>query len=315
MTRPIRVEYPDATYHVMSHGVAGTTVFADDLDRRLFLEILREIVDIGRLTVHSHSLMTTHFHLLCDTPEAGLSRQMQHMLERYTRSFNRRHHRHGHLWQARYKAILVQDGEYFLHCSRYIHLNPVKAGLCARPEDYPWSSYRCYLGRQEDHGWVTTSKTLGSFASAADYTAFVLQGMEQDLRDPFKAAIGGVVFGSKSFAKQVRMLVRLPALQEDVPTTRELAPENVPSVEVIRMAVAEIFPELSQSQRLRMLMYAIRRFTNVSGREIATITGRSPSAVTHVWRDVQTRLVKDRWLRQKLESLEGLLVREAAKIS
>jgi len=307
MARPIRVEFPGATYHIMSHAVAGTATFSDDLEAKRFLELLQEIADIRKLVVHAYCLMKDHFHMLCETPEARLSRHMQQLLERYTRWFNRRRHRHGHLWQARYKAILVQDGEYFLHCSRYIHLNPVKAHLCAMPEDYPWSSYRFYLQAQESHGWIARSKTLNCFADIADYSSFVLDGLQQDLEDPFEAAAGGLAFGSNNFVDQIRMLVRIPHLLEDVPGIRDLKRADAPSLDAIRAAVNDSFPSLSECRRMRMFIYAIRRFTTRTGREIAEITRRCPSAVTHIWRDIQTRLTKDPELQRQFETLAQLL--------
>ena len=232
---------------------------------------------------------------------------MQQFLERYTRWFNRRFHRHGHLWQARYKAVLVQDGDYFLHCSRYIHLNPVKSHLCSRPEDYPWSSYPLYLGCNENPGWITISKTLDCFASVSEYSSFVLQGLQQELEDPFESAIGGLVFGSKSFANRIVSLVRMPQLQEDVPGIRSPLSDDFLSIDVIRAAVEEIFPGLSECQRLRMIAYAMRRFTEKSGREIATILDRCPSTITHVWREVQMRLLNDPELRQRMSALARIL--------
>jgi putative transposase len=310
MARPARIEFPGATYHVMSHGVHDTSTFVDDMDRRRFLMFLREFVDIGKLIVHAFVLMTNHFHLLCETPCAGLSRLMQRLLETYTKSFNSRYHRQGHLWRARYKAVLVQDGEYFLHCSRYIHLNPVKSHLCSRPEDCPWSSYPLYLGLGVNSGWINTAKTLDCFASLYAYTGFVLQGLQQDLRDPFRSAIGGLIFGSKRFATEIGALVRMPQLQTNLVGARSLASDTHPSADIIRAAVGEIFPGLSECQRLRMFTYAMRRFSDQSGKEIAAITGRCPSAVTHAWREIQTRLAHDHELRQRMQALARVIAQQ-----
>jgi len=291
----------------MSHGVAGTTTFTDPLDRIRFLDFVRVFVDLGRLIVHAYVLMTSHFHLLLQTPCAGLSQIMQQFLETYTVHFNRRLNRRGHLWQARYKAILVQDGEYFLHCSRYIHLNPVKARCCSRPEDYPWSSYPIYVGHRQNPGWITLSKTLECFVSASDYASFVLEGMQKELANPFDLATGGLVFGSESFANHVGTLVRLPQLHEDVHGVRSFTRRIYPSIDAIRTAVGEQFPDLSDCQHLRMFTYALRRFTDKSGREIASIVGRCPSAVTHIWRELQTRLSIDPELRRRVELLARAL--------
>jgi putative transposase len=307
MSRPVRVEFPGACYHVMSHGVNDAPTFLDDLDHRTFLDSLKEFVAIGELIVFAFILMRTHFHLLLQTPMAGLSRHMQRLLGRYTGWFNRRHHRHGHLWQARYKAVVVQDGDYFLHCSRYIHLNPMKAHLCTRPENYPWSSYPCYQGSGADLDWIDTSKTLDCFASPVDYAAFVLQGLQLDLASPFDLAIGGTIFGSGAFAAQLRPLIRTPDLLEDVPETRVLNDVSAPSFDAIRSAVIQTFPGLSECQRRRIFVYALRCFSNATGREIASMIGRTPSAVTHAWRALQTRLASDISFRRQIEMLAQIL--------
>jgi putative transposase len=315
MSRPIRVEFPGAIYHVMSRSVAGSQTFADDLNRLRFIEMTRELVEIHKLIVFAFILMRNHFHMLCETPMAGLSRLMQKLLERFTKWFNQRHHRQGHLWQARYKAVLVQEGDYFLHCSRYIHLNPVKAHLCEKPEDYLWSSYPHYLGSCGLFNWVDTSRTLECFGHASEYRAFVLQGLQHDLEDPFEEAKGGLIFGSSDFVDQIRPLVRLPRLLEDVPRIRDLSSKEIASIDAIRETVNHTFSSSSECQRMRILAYVLTRFTDLAGREIADITGRSPASVTHIWRDFQTRLSIDPTLAQKIEALAQLLEKKAVSHS
>ena len=159
------------------------------------------------------------------------------------------------------------------------------------------------------------SKTLDCFASSTDYAAFVLQGLQQDLADPFDEAIGGLFFGSDAFAAQLRPLVRTPHLIEDIPQTRALNAVAAPSLEAIRSAVMDTFSGLSDCQRQRMFVYALRRFSHATGREIASVTGRSPSAVTHVWRELQDRLTVDMTFKQQVEALARILGTETPKLS
>lgn len=126
MARPLRVQFPNAWYHVTSRGNERTSTFRDDHDRRKFLEILEESCRLFRVEVHCHVLMSNHFHFLLKTVLANLSRFMQRFNTSYTVYFNRRHHRSGHLFQGRYKAILVDADAYLLELSRYIHLNPIR---------------------------------------------------------------------------------------------------------------------------------------------------------------------------------------------
>jgi putative transposase len=310
LARPLRIEFPGAIYHVMSHGVAGTQTCMDELDRSHFLDDLRELVETGKLLIHAFILMINHFHLLCETPASGLSRHMQQLLGKYTQWFNRRHNRHGHLWQARYKALLVEGGKYFLHCSRYIHLNSVRAKICAAPEEYQWSSYGCYLNRSEYSRWITTSKILDCFSSRSDYARFVLQGLKEEVANPFESAVAGTVFGSRTFVNQLGSLVQLSKVNKEIPAMHELKLSLGPSIASIIAAIDLLFTGLSQCQRTRMLIYAMRRFTEKTGREIALITGRSPSDVSHAWHTTQMQLLNDPELQRKMETVAQLLGRE-----
>ncbi len=166
MSRKLRVEFKGALYHVMSRGVARAETFLDEDDRRLFLEILGDVVEKGALIVHAFCLMPNHYHILCETPYSELSRWMRAINGRYARNFNFRHKRVGYVWQGRYKAILVEDGKYFLECSRYIHLNPNRSKMTRPAERYLWSSYRNYVGGPISAEWVETARTLSLFYSA-----------------------------------------------------------------------------------------------------------------------------------------------------
>ena len=312
MTRQPRIEFEDATYHVMSHAVDGTAIFLDDFDRECFLGYLQELVRKGKLIIHALVLMITHLHMLCQTPEAGLSEHLQNLLGKYVQLFNRRHERNGHLLSARYKALLVEDGEYFLECSRYIHLNIVRAKVCWNPEDYKWSSYRHYLDPTQEFDWVSTSRTLECFPSRMDYVQFVLQARDNKPRDPFKEAFGGVVFGSRHFAEGTGVRVS-PRKAAQVERLRELRDRPVLSLDVIDKAVHEVFPSLSKCQHERMTVYALRRFTEDTGKEIASMTGRDRSAVTHIWKAIQERILNDIELQRKMRTLTQLLKERQAK--
>ncbi len=306
MSRPLRVEFPGALYHVMSRGVASISTFEDDADRIKFLGCLRELIQLGQLIVFAFVLMLNHFHLLCETPEGRLSHHMQWLLEKYTCHFNRRYERSGHLWRARYKAILVENGDYLFHCSRYIHLNPVKTRICAMPQDYRWSSYRRYLGLTDDFDWVDTSRIMNCFANGAEYEKFVLQGLQKPLRDPFSSAIGGLVFGTRGYAEGLLPLLKMPTFRGDVTGMRELAHFESPTNWQISTAVMRTFDGASASQLRRVLIYALRRFTQATGREIAQQTGVTPSAVTKIWQAFQRKSLSDVAFRHQIDGLDRM---------
>lgn len=186
MSRPVRVEYPGALYHVMARGVARMPTYIDDRDRGTFLDVLSKIVEAGSLDVHAYCLMPNHYHLLPATPRGELSRWMRHLNGEYAHAFNFRHKRVGHLWQGRYKAIVVQDAGYMKECSRYIHLNPNRAKLTRPAERYRWSSYRNYVGGPAAVSWVSTHAVLAEFGGDGKaYRDYVESGKGEALISPF----------------------------------------------------------------------------------------------------------------------------------
>ena len=145
MARPLRVEYPDAVYHVMNRGAARQPIFLTQADRKRFLQVLEEAWKRWRFKVHAYCLTDNHYHLCLQTPEAKLSRIMRHLNGVYTQRYNRIHDRDGPLFRGRYKALLIEVEDYLGQVVRYIHLNPVAAGIARQPQDYRWSSPPDYL--------------------------------------------------------------------------------------------------------------------------------------------------------------------------
>src|SRR4030043_1793691 len=141
MSRPLRIQYAGAVYHITSRGNARKAIFKDDRDRKVFLNIVEEVKDRYHWLCHTYCLMNNHYHLLVETPDGNLSEGMRQLNGVYTQVFNRRHRRAGHLFQGRYKAILVQKDSHLLEVSRYVVLNPVRAGTVERPDQWKWSSY------------------------------------------------------------------------------------------------------------------------------------------------------------------------------
>jgi putative transposase len=141
MARPIRIEYPGAVYHVTARGNARMDIFVEDAARMGFLEILEDVIKRFNWLYHSYCLMGNHYHLLLETIDGNLSAGMRYINGVYTQYFNHRHDRVGHVFQGRFKAILVEKERYLLELCRYVVLNPVRAGMVKLPEEYGWSSY------------------------------------------------------------------------------------------------------------------------------------------------------------------------------
>src|SRR3989338_416655 len=163
MARPLRIEYTGAFYHITSRGNERKNIFTNEYDFKKFLEYLEAANKRYRAVIHIYCLMSNHYHLLIETPLGNLSQIMRHINGSYTTYFNTKRQRAGHLFQGRYKAILVDADEYAEGLSRYIHLNPVRAGIVTKPEEYDWSSYQCYIGRKKIPSCLKVDFILGYF--------------------------------------------------------------------------------------------------------------------------------------------------------
>jgi len=208
MAREPRLYIPGALYHVMLRGNDGQRIFNDDEDRSYFQGLVAEGVGRYGHRIHAYCLMDNHVHFLIQMGQTPLSKVMQNISFRYTRWMNRRHHRIGHLFQGRFRAILCDADAYLLELVRYIHLNPVRAGLADTPEGHPWSGHRAYLGI-ESVPWLTSDWCLSRFSANVGvarrrYASFVLEGIEQGRRDDlYKARASGRILGEDHFIERV----------------------------------------------------------------------------------------------------------------
>jgi putative transposase len=193
MARRPRIHFPGALFHVMLRGNNGQKIFVDDADRIHLGRIVGDGVRRYGHRIYAYCWMPNHVHLALQCGTVPMSRIVHNMAFRYAAHFNRRHDRRGHLFQGRFKAILVDADAYLLELIRYIHLNPVRAGLCTRAEDYAWSGHHSYLGN-EMGSWVSISWVLSQFGADADfararYSSFVAQGVNEGRRDDFHQSV------------------------------------------------------------------------------------------------------------------------------
>jgi putative transposase len=182
MARPLRIEYDGALYHVTSRGNERKPIFKDDTDRELFLDVLSHVTDRFNWLCHAYCLMDNHYHLVIETPDGNLSKGMRQLNGVYTQAFNRRYNRVGHLFQGRFKGILVQKDSHFLEVCRYVVLNPVRAKAVKHPREWAWSSYRATAGQAAIPTCVTAEELLSHFGqrrigAQEKYREYVSEGI------------------------------------------------------------------------------------------------------------------------------------------
>jgi REP element-mobilizing transposase RayT len=289
MSRPLRLEFPGALYHVTSRGNARQAVFHDDADRHRFLSLLaREIFQHG-WHCHAYCLMTNHFHLLVETPSRGLARGMQRLNSGYSRRFNQRHERVGHVFQGRYHSVLVEKESYLLELSRYVVLNPVRAGMVARVERWAWSSFRATAGLAPVPQWLEVSWLLARFgatraAARAAYRRFVDDGVAAT--SPLDAVRGQIWLGGETFRTGMQEAIGEELLPE-IPHP-QMRPSG-PTRDELLAAVCEEFGvseadlrSRAHQEAYRVAAYLLRRRGNLRLGEVAQLFGVSNSRISNI---------------------------------
>jgi putative transposase len=208
MPRPPRIEYENAFYHVINRGRGRQDIFHDEAYFRAFLNTLAEVHQRFGCVVHAYCLMSNHYHILIETPNANLSRVMRHVNGVYTQRYNRLKHTDGSLFRGRYKAILVSQDEYLLQLSRYIHRNPIETTvpMVEQLEDYQWSSYPAFIGLREPEEWLERGliyQLLRHPKPYDDYRRYVMRGIDEDTKQFHQKGNMGAIFGDDAFKQWV----------------------------------------------------------------------------------------------------------------
>jgi len=223
MARPLRLEFEGALYHITSRGDRREDIYESDRDRELFLKVLGEVCEGYNWVCHAYCLMSNHYHLLIETPDANLSKGMRQLNGVYTQSFNRANDKVGHLFQGRYKAILVEKESYLLELARYIVLNPVRAGMVRSAREWPWSSYRATCGQSATPSWLHTDWLLASFGRTRGkaikaYKSFVSDGKGQP--SPWSKLKNQVFLGSEKYVKELQTKIEEGQELSEIPSSQ-----------------------------------------------------------------------------------------------
>jgi REP element-mobilizing transposase RayT len=316
VSRPLRIEYPGAFYHVTSRGNERKMVFQSARDREKYLSYLESAHDRYGAIIHVYCLMGNHYHLLLETPRGNLSQILHHINGAYTTYFNIKRDRSGHLFQGRFKGILVERDTYYKELSRYIHLNPVRAELVKSPSEYPWSSYRCFIGKDKKPDWLTTELVLGDFGGEGrngygGYREYVERGESRELESPLKRVIASTFLGSEEFINNIRMeyLEKKKVDKRNIPAMRKIL--RGPSLEEIKKAVAQVIGR-GHALYKKICIYLSHQYSGLSLDEIGTHYGMTTGAISQLSRRFKETIKEDKGLQGIIDKIkkEGLLIVE-----
>ena len=308
MPRPLRIEYPGAFYHVTSRGNERKTVYLNNRDREKYLSYLESAHERYGAMIHAYCLMGNHYHLLLETPRGNLSQILHHINGAYTTYFNIKRERSGHLFQGRFKGILVDKDEYCKELSRYIHLNPVRAGMVKTPLEYPWSSYPYFAGRDHKPNWLTTELVLDDFGGEEKrgfrrYREYVEKGVTNEIENPLKGVIASAFLGSKEFINRIRE----EYLEKKKIDTRNISEikriQKWPSLEEIEKTVEK---RISREDGLfrKICIYVSHQYSGLGLEEVGRYFGMKAGTISQLSRRFKETIQKDKALGQMIEDIK-----------
>jgi putative transposase len=294
MARPLRLEFAGALYHLTARGNARADIYLDDQDRRLFLDLLGKEVAQQGWRCYAYCLMDNHYHLLIETPQPNLVAGMRRLNGVYTQAFNRRHQHVGHVFQGRYKSIVVDKDSYALELCRYIVLNPVRARTVKRAADWAWSSYRASAGRAAAPDWLDATwagALLGGRDAQAAYERFVAEGVNQ--ASPWNALKGQIWLGDAPF---LRRMARLAHAKPAANVPRQQTQPARPSAAAVTAWVLSAFGikdektlrSRTHQEAFQAWAYLLRRAVNMPLPAVAACCEVSPSRIAKIQRGIET---------------------------
>ncbi|MBI2985807.1 MAG: transposase [Deltaproteobacteria bacterium] len=315
MSRPLRIEFPGAYYHVMNRGLAKEVIFKTDIDRQAFLDLLGDVHARWELRIYSYCLMSNHYHLCVQTAAVALARIMRHVDGVYTQQFNRKYHRDGPLFRGRYKAILVERDRYLLAVARYIHQNPAEAHIVSQPEQYHWSSLRHYVTHRGRPPWLDTETLLAYFGGEdRSFLEFMHSKPDRDIEEFYRSSRTGPILGSEGFKEWIKSQAGVGQIDREVPERRHLAVKLDTCVQAVARA-CKVEEDIVTRQRRgvgnmarQIAMYICREIGGYNHREIAKrLNVGSYSTVSSACALMKKRLEQDQALREQVAKIRRQL--------
>jgi len=309
MSRPLRIEFPGAVYHLIAHGNGKQWLFKDDHDYQLFLALLESTVNKYGIIPYAYVLMKTHYHLLCETTEANLSEALRYLHTNYSVRFNLKEKRKGNIFRKHYKAIIVEKGTYLLELNRYIHLNPVKIGLVGRPEDYRWSSYPLYLDKNKggkendwlDRDWVLSQFGTTETKAVEKYREFVELGLKENTKNSLEEVSYGYILGTEEFIQRILNGLKIKE-DKELSGIKKVYRRRKAKEIIILLSKTYRVPEdtIIKDKLLRKVaIYLIYKNTDLRQREIGKIFGNlSYSGVSQLVRRLKEEMKNNHQLKK-----------------
>jgi REP element-mobilizing transposase RayT len=319
MARPLRIEYAGAFYHVMHRGNAGTDIFKNDRDREKILEYFGKAVERYEIKIHTYCLMTNHYHFLIETPHPNLSQAIKWVNVSYATYFNRKRDRAGHLFQGRFKAILVDADEYLKQLSRYIHLNPIRAKIVGHLKDYQWSSYPAFAGYVKAPQWLETKWLLSLFGkNKKRYRNFVEKVQNIEIENPSKDVVHGLILGSADYVKWIKTnFIKKEADTKDKPQLRNLKPRIL--LEDLILNVCKEFDcereiiiqkGLKRNDARDVAIFLSREMTGESGVALGRFFGGiSGAGITVRYNYLQKKIQNDRRFKNRIKRVKQKIIK------
>jgi len=317
MTRPLRIEFKGALYHILSRGNERRDIFSDDDDCQAFLSVLKEMSERFEVDLFAYVLMRNHYHLLIRTNQPNLSKSMQWAGTTYTRRFNVKHSRSGHLFQGRFKSFIVQNDAYLTQLSCYIHRNPLRAGLVSRLADYHWSSYRAYAYKANHADWLKKVLILSQFGGQDSNKAYreKVQKYSEEEANIFEDLRHGFFLGTKRYLDEIKKKHLSRESDSELPQLNRIIKDEDPvkSLELAAKAIEFDLKKLRQSKRALkediqdrdILLYFLRETGLYTNKQIGDLLNLTYSAVSRRADIVKAGISKQAEMRRKYNLIKS----------
>jgi len=322
MARPLRIEFPGAFYHVINRGNAGEKIFINDRDKETFLGYLEKAASRYDISIHTYCLMTNHYHLLVETPHPNLSQAIKWVNVSYATYFNRKWKRQGHLFQGRFKSIIVDADEYLKPLSRYIHLNPIRAGMVEKLFSYRWSSYPAYIGKRRPFEWLETNWILSLFhkrpkEASKRYRRYIEGVDAAEIKNPNKDVVGGLILGRANFVDWVKdSFLSNRSNHKEIPQLKGLKP-RIAIDAIVKEVVNEFGCDTDQILRKGLknnvardvAIYLTRELTGESNVSLGIHFGRiSGAAITVRYNYMTKHFMRNRRLKGRVNRIAKRII-------